>query len=251
MLIQQQKKHYQALNEWFKTPLGLRVSDEFTDQLKPLVDYLKGKTLIQLGNCGTNPWLNILDFNHKWIASPYDLNKAIDLECAFNHIPINRNTFDCVLAPLTLEPFGANLTLIDEIDRIIKPMGFVVLLCINPWSLWGGAMKCGFLSCYADHLVKLRTSYYINKLFIQRGYRQCLLNNFCYIPPINNEAVINKLEFIDEVGKMLWPFPSGFYCYIAQKYEAIAPSPLGEVAAQVVTKKYKSPLQPATNELNV
>ncbi len=32
------------------------------------------------------------------------------------------------------------------------------------------------------------------------------------------------MSFFDEIGKKLWPFPSGFYCYVAQKYESIAPT---------------------------
>jgi hypothetical protein len=247
LLIEQQKKHYHALNEWFQTPLGLCVANEFSSQLEPINNYLKGETLLQLGNCGLNPWLKSLNFNRKWIASPFNLGSTINLECSLNQIPLNRNSLDCVLAPLTLEPFGTNYSLIDEIDRVLKPMGFIVLLSINPWSLWGGAMKCGLLHCYDNRMIKMRTPFHVNRVFLQRGYRQCSLSNFCYIPPVNNDGLIKKLTFIDEVGKMLWPFPSGFYCYIAQKYEYIHPSLISEPIIQPLDKKYKSPLQPATN----
>lgn len=248
-MIEQQKKQYRALNEWFQSPLGLTVANEFISQLEPVSNYLKGETLLQLGNCGTNPWLNTLNFNRKWVGSPFVLDNKIHLECSFNQIPLNRNSLDCVLAPLTLEPFGNSYNLIDEIDRILKPMGFIVLLSINPWSLWGGAMKCGLLHCYNDRMVKMRSAYNVNRVFLQRGYRQCALSSFCYIPPVNRTSLLKKLTFIDEVGKMLWPFPSGFYCYIAQKYEQIHPSLIAESIVQPITKKYKSPLQPAINEL--
>ncbi|MCL9684980.1 methyltransferase domain-containing protein [Legionella maioricensis] len=247
MLIEQQIKQYRALNEWFNLSLGLSVANEFSEQLKSVNDYLRGETLLQLGNCGDNPWLNMLNFNRKWIASPFALNNKIHLECSFNQIPLNRNSLDCVLAPLTLEPYGNSLSLIDEIDRILKPMGFIILLSINPWSLWGGAMKCGLLHCYNDRAIKMRTPFHVNRVFLQRGYRQCALSNFCYIPPVNSKSLIKKLTFFDEVGKMLWPFPSGFYCYIAQKFEAISPSLITAPIEQPASKKYKSPLQPATN----
>ncbi len=148
---------------------------------------------------------------------------------------------------MTLEPFGTSNSLIDEIDRILNPMGFIVLLNLNPWSLWGAAMKLGRLHCYENHKVKMRTPFNLNRLFIQRGYRQCSLNNFCYIPPVNNQSLIKKLTFFDEVGKMIWPFPSGFYCYIAQKYEYITPSLIVEPVIEPISKDYKSSLQPAPN----
>lgn len=247
MLIEQQIKQYRALNEWFQSSLGLFIANEFSDQLDPVNDYLKGETLLQLGLCGDNPWLTTLNFNRKWIASPFPSDSKIQLECSLNQIPLNRNSLDCVLAPLTLEPFGNNFSLIDEIDRVLKPMGFVVLLCINPWSLWGGAMKCGLVHCYNDRKIKMHSSFHVNRVFLQRGYRQCALSNFCYIPPVNSKSLIKKLTFFDEVGKMLWPFPSGFYCYIAQKHEQIHPLLIVDPLVQPLTKKYKPPLQPAIN----
>lgn len=247
MLIEQQIKHYRALNEWFNSPLGIAVANEFSDQLKSVTHCLKGENLLQLGHCGSNSWLKALHFQKKWIASPFAINNAIQLECSFSQIPLGRNSLDCVLAPLTFEPFGNSLSLIDEIDRVLKPMGFIVLMSLNPWSLWGGAMKCGLLHCYHDRKIKMRTPIHINRVFLQRGYRQCSLSNFCYIPPVNNPSLIKKLTFFEEVGKMLWPFPSGFYCYIAQKYEYIHPSLLVEPVILPVEQKYKPPLLPATN----
>lgn len=58
------------------------------------------------------------------------------IECALNQLPLDRNSIDCIIVPLTLETFGSSLSLIDEIDRVLSPMGFVILLGINPWSLW-------------------------------------------------------------------------------------------------------------------
>ncbi|MDP3269101.1 MAG: methyltransferase domain-containing protein [Legionella sp.] len=244
MVIEQQTKQYSALNKWFKTPLGEVVAHEISTQFDPVSNFLKGETLLQLGSCGENLWLNSLDFEHKWIVSPFSLDSTISIECGLNQLPLNRNSLDCVIVPLALEPFGNRLNLIDEIDRILKPMGFVVFLSINPWSLWSAALKLGLLKCYADNKVKLRTPFHLNRILLQRGYRQCTLNNFCYIPPIQNKSLIKKLNFVNEVGKMLWPFPSGFYCYIAQKYQYITPSFISQPLQDPI-KEFKSPLQPA------
>lgn len=247
MLIERQIKQYQSLSEWFYSPLGTAVAYEFSKQLDQVQDFLNGDTLIQLGNCGENQWLDDLKYSHKWLVSPFSLHQKEHLECSFNQIPLNRNSVDCVLAPLITEPFGAGLTLIDEIDRILKPMGLIVLMGINPWSLWGAAMKCGLLHCYDDRNIKMRSAFNLNRIFLQRGYRQCSLSNFCYIPPINNKSVIKKLSFFDEIGKMIWPFPSGFYCYIAQKYECITPSLITHAITQPIIEEFKIPLQPAIN----
>lgn len=245
MLIEQQIKQYRALNRWFQTPLGLFAAHEFAVNLESVREFLSGNTLVQLGNCGDNIWLKKLKFNHKWVVSPFALSNKIQIESELNFLPLNRNSIDCIVAPLTLEPFNNSYSLIDEIDRVLNPMGFVVLMCINPWSLWGGAMKCGLLHCYRDRMIKMRTPFALNRIFIQRGYRQITLSNFCYIPPVNNASLIKKLTFLDEIGKMLWPFPSGFYCYIAQKYQIIQPDHVARVTTQPIND-YQAPLQPVT-----
>lgn len=241
MLIGQQIIQFQALNKWFQTPLGEVLGQEFSGELEQVKEYLKGECLLQLGQCGDNLWLNQLKFERKWIASPFLGEQPGSLKTSLIQLPLKRNTVDCVIAPLTLEPFGLSMRLIDEIDRILKPMGYVILLSLNPWSLWGGAMKLGFLHCYENKQIKMRSPFNLNRIFIQRGYRQCALNSFCYIPPVTHPSLIKKLSFMDEIGKMIWPLPSGVYYYIAQKYEYIAPA----LILEPVVKKYESPFQPA------
>ena len=245
MLIEQQIKHYRALDKWFQSPLGLFAAHEFSINLESINESLRGESLLQLGNCGKNPWLKQLKYVHQWIASPFSLPDRIHVECSLNQISLDRNSVDCVVVPLTLEPFGNSISMIDEIDRVLNPMGFVIFLCINPWSLWGGAMKLGLLHCYHNQQVKMRTPFNLNRIFIQRGYQQYALSNFCYIPPVNNSSLIKKLTFLDEIGKMIWPYPSGFYCYIVQKYQMIQPSLMTRIIEQPL-KDYQPPLQPVT-----
>lgn len=245
MLIEEQKKQYRALNKWFQSPLGLFAAHEFAVNLESASEFLTGDALLQLGNCGANTWLKKLKYNHQWIVSPFALAHKVQIESELNHLPLNRNSIDCIIAPLTLEPFNNGSSLIDEIDRVLKPMGYVVFLCINPWSLWGGALKCGLLHCYRNRTIKMHTPFHLNRMFIQRGYSQISLSNFCYIPPVHNASLIKKLTFLDEIGKMLWPFPSGFYCFIAQKHQIIQPTLISRPIAKSISD-YQSPLQPVT-----
>lgn len=234
LLIEQQKNQFSALNQWFDSFLGNTLATEFSKQLQPILTCLQGENLLQLGQCAKNLWLDQLSFSNKWIAAPFSDDQHINLVCSFNQIPLNRNSVDCILAPLTLEPFTNYLHLIEEMDRILKPMGYIVLLSINPWSLWGGATKCGMVHSFAEKKITMHTPFHINRQFMQRGYRQCLLNHFFYLPPVNNQLLLKKLSFFNEIGKMLWPFPSGFYCYIAQKYEPIAPTLTAAAQARII-----------------
>lgn len=250
MLIEQQTKQYSALNEWFKSPLGQYVTREFAQEVDAVAHLLKGNTLVQLGHYGDNLWLNSLDFKNKWLSFP-KVEAGVDLPCSFNQIPIIRDSVDCVVVPLGLEPYNNSLSLIDEVDRILKPMGCVIFLSLNPWSLWGAAIKSRLFNCFAESSIKMRSPYELNRVLLQRGYRQCSLTYFGYLPPINNNRVIKKLAVLNEIGKMIWPVPAGFYCYIAQKYEEINPALVHETLELSSIKDYNAPLQPVINQLFV
>lgn len=250
LLIEQQIKQYSALNEWFSSPLGMYVAKEFTHEIDAVSHLLKGNTLLQLGTCGDNLWLNSLSFKSKWLSFP-KATSQVNLACSFNQIPISRDSVDCIVVPLGLEPYNNSLSLIDELDRILKPMGCVIFLSLNPWSLWGAALKSRLFNCFADTTIKMRSPYDLNRVLLQRGYRQCSLTYFGYLPPINNQKAIKKLAVLNEIGKMIWPFPAGFYCYIAQKYEEINPALIHETLELSPIKDYNASLQPVINQLFV
>ena len=219
-----QATQFLALDNWFKTPQGLRVAEAFVSTLKKPCDLFSGRSLLQLGGCGNNPWLPSLRFRQQWVVSPADETPNIDIFASLLALPIERSSVDCVVAPLTLEAFGANKNPMDEIDRVLKPMGYVVLFGINPLSFWGGAYYMGALPCFKQDNRALSSSISVKNDFLNRGYSPCFLRSFYYIPPVTQEFLIQKLKFFNEMGKMIWPFPAGFYCFIAQKYQSVNPT---------------------------
>lgn len=224
LIFNEQKNKYRALDDWFQTPQGMRVARAFATEIDNVADLWTGKRLLQLGSCGDNLWLARMRYHSKWLITP-DIKSVRTSCCAsLSALPIERSSIDCVIAPMTLEAFGYDKNPIDEIDRILKPMGYVVFLGVNPFSFWGAALRFGGLRCFGESKGALISSFSLAQMMMQRGYTQCALTSFYYIPPVSNKALIRNLEFLNEVGKMIWPFPAGLYCYIGQKYQAISPS---------------------------
>ena len=224
MLLDEQAHKYRTLDAWFKTPQGSRVAHAFADELMQVSGQFNGERLIQLGSCGDNIWLQTLKFRHKWLVSPCVLPQKTSLISSLTMLPVERDSIDCVIAPLTIEAFARGKNPIDEIDRVLKPMGYAVFFGINPCSFWGAALRWRRLGCFGQASVTLSSSFAIKHAMLQRGYRQCALTSFYYIPPVSNEFLIRKLEFFNEMGKMIWPFPAAFYCFIVQKYQHCSPS---------------------------
>ena len=219
MLLNNQPIKFRILNQWFNQPQGIRAAQAFTAEIRQASDLLSGQRLLQLGYCGNNLWLPDFKFQEKWIVTPNHLMYDHTITALLSALPFAQNSMDCIIAPLTLEAFhDINLPL-DEIDRVLRPMGYVIFWGINPWSLWGASLKLGYTGCFGDHKTYLTSSFSLKRALLQRDYQQCLHTSFYYIPPIHNQSLIRKLAFFNEMGKMLWPFPAGFYCIIMQKYQ--------------------------------
>jgi len=219
-----QKEKLDHLNNWFLKPQGLGIGHAFITELKPFRDHLRGNRLIQLGSGGQHPWLTGLRYRHQWIISPNLPETDIAICASLQTIPLERQSIDCVMVPLIMEVFSQSLPMIEEIDRVLKPMGYVVFLGINPFSFWGLALKIGHLKCFGPHAGHLVSSFTLKQHFLNRGYRQRTLNFFYFLPPIENPKILNHLAFLNPMGKMLWPFPAGFYCLVMQKFETLPPA---------------------------
>lgn len=209
-----------SLNQWFKTPQGCRVAQAFEQQLRSAPYSYRGRTSVQLGLCGENPWLSQFQFKETWLLGPEKNHPNITLVSSFEELPFDKNSIDCVIAPLTLETSRNTHHVLDEIDRVLKPMQHVIFFGVNPWSFWGIFFRWRSATLFQkNHKAKLISLYALKRYMFHRGYRQCAISSFYYLPPVKNKSFMRCLAFLDQVGKMIKPYPSGFYCVILQKYE--------------------------------
>jgi hypothetical protein len=243
LFLDEQANKYRALDNWFMTPQGRRVAHAFAGELMPVCERFSGRTLLQLGSCGENLWLPLLNFRHKWLVTPSVAPQKTSLIASLTMLPVDRDSIDCVLAPLSIEAFAHGKNPMDEIDRVLRPMGYVIFFGINPCSFWGAALYLKRLNCFGSGVGTLMSSFSVKHMMLQRGYRQCAFTSFYYIPPVNSEFLIPKLEFFNEMGKMIWPFPAGFYCLIVQKYQHCSPSFLLDMSDEGLLMQQKSSLQ--------
>lgn len=216
--LNSQARRYRSLNEWFKTPQGARIASAFCLELHKIQEDLSGRFLLQLGGCGDNLWLSELHYRYRWVLDPYRYPPYSSAISSLVELPFEKNSVDCVVAPMAFEALSHEKNPLVEIDRILKPMGFVILLGINPWSFWGLALKAERIACLGHEPVTLTSSLSIKRQLLHRGYVQCLHSSFYYVPPVKRALVLNHLQFLNQVGSMLWPFPAGFYCLVMQKY---------------------------------
>ena len=223
MNLDEQRCKYRALDDWFKTPQGHHLGKAFSVQLARCNAYLRGDKLLQIGLCGDNLWLDALLFNQKYIFTPCLDAPQASFVGSPQTLPFHRNSMDAILAPMICDIFGHDKHPLDEIDRVLKPMGYAVFLGINPLSLWGMARYFHGLPCFGHASVTLTSSLLLRRALLARGYQQEALEAFYYVPPFQNEAWIKRCLFLNDMGKLASFFPAGFYCLVMQKYQGSLP----------------------------
>lgn len=227
MFQDEQHIKFRVFNEWLTTEQGSQVARAFYQELAPIQNLLHGQTLLQLGGSRDAFFFSRLRFQHYWLATPF-VSQSTSLITSLTQLPLDRDSVDCVIAPLTINAFAKDNRLLDDIDRVLKPMGHIIFFGINPWSLWGCWLRMSHQSCFGSMLSWPRSVMSIKRATIQRGYIQRYLSGFYYIPPIDNTLLLDKLAILNQVGKMVSPLPAGFYCLMVQKFEEglIYPPPL-------------------------
>ncbi|OGV49235.1 MAG: hypothetical protein A3F46_05805 [Legionellales bacterium RIFCSPHIGHO2_12_FULL_42_9] len=216
--IEEQISRFNSLNEWFNSIQGRHIAQAIAAELTCLDDVLSGSRLIQLGACGDNVWLASLRYRHKWLIAPQIHNSTIDCSADLQQLPIDRNSLDCILAPFVVDAFNRTEGILDEIDRILKPMGYVVIFGFHYFSLWGIWLKFWESCCFGVYGGFPRSSFTLRRSMFDRGYIQCYCNNFYFIPPVRKQYLLNKLSFLNSIGKMVTPMPSALYCLVMQKH---------------------------------
>lgn len=217
---EKQQTFFKQLNRWFLSEQGFYVAEAINQELVQGHNSFHGEILLQLGLCGKNAWLDNLSFKHRLILAPWTAH-GVSLASSFSQIPLNRNSVDCVLAPFTVDAFWFFEDLLDEIDRILKPLGYAIFIGINPVSLWGCWLRYAHETCFGvDYHRWPRSVLTLKQGMNHRGYMQSHLSSFYYIPPMAQARWIHRLGVLNQIGKMISPLPSAFYCLVVQKYQS-------------------------------
>lgn len=242
----QQHDVFSALNDWFNQPAGVRVGQAFQGELRPYHALLNGDVILQLGvEFDVAPWCETKGSSLSYSILPCSV-KSSAIRSRIQQLPIARHSIDTLYAPLSIEAASLKEGLLDEFDRVIKPMGHLVFLGVNPWSLWGAWLKCSkktFLGI--NQQATLCGSLTLKRMMAYRGYRLCALKLFYHVPPVNSSQWIKRLSFLDQMGKMMGPVPAGFYCLVMQKYHYPLTGLPIKSADAFRNRDLKIPMQPA------
>lgn len=214
---------HQNLDEWFLGPQGTDVLAHIDARLLELTSRLHGDTIIQLGATGKQDLLSHFSFNHRYVISPTYFDKNGYIRTSFEYLPLLKDSCHAIIAPLRLNLFDAKHWPIDELDRVLNPLGHIVVVGINPLSLWGLYARFGCLQMLGYKRRAMKSFIRLKKALEHRGYTQCHFSRFYYLPPLETNGMIQRLQFLNQMGELAASWPAAFYLLVMQKYEYCSP----------------------------
>jgi SAM-dependent methyltransferase len=127
-----------ALEFWFKTPLGRLLLEREQAILGERLERLYGYYLLQLSAVSDCDLAGRSAIRHRFRLSSNPGSPGL---CGgvsrFEALPLEDNTIDVVLLHHVLEFSQQPHQVLREAYRVLMPRGQLLVLCINPWSLFG------------------------------------------------------------------------------------------------------------------
>ncbi|HZE90211.1 MAG TPA: methyltransferase domain-containing protein [Rhizobacter sp.] len=233
-----------GLAQWLQTPPGRYLLAWEQAQLDHCVADIFGFHALQLGL----PQIDALRANrmpHRWLAvdrqedmelpaasevppgAPAAALRAVSLQCDFDALPFDSQSLDLIVLPHALELARDPHLALREVERVLMPEGQVVILGLNPASLWAmrqsmgrlrrriglGADRSLFLPREGDFIGYRRLRDWLRLLSFEVEAGQF----GCYRPPLASQTWLSRFEWMEKTGDRWWPVFGAVYMLVAVK----------------------------------
>jgi SAM-dependent methyltransferase len=207
-----------AFRDWLQTPPGRYLLECEQELLNVLVPDIFGYHALQVGV----PELDGLRTNrmpHRWRADTLHRGDAAQLVLDAEDLPFAAQSLDLVVLAHVLEFSEDPHQVLREVERVLIPEGRVLVLCLNPFSLWGLRQRLlrGICAPYLPReghfirLQRLKDWFRLLSLEPERG------RFGCYVPPARSEKWLQRWSWTERAGERWWPVAGNVYAITAVK----------------------------------
>ena len=210
----------QTLRQWFCNPLGRYLLELEQSRLARILPDLFGYHILQLSCMSGQDHLVSTRISHKIILQFEEQLAQLKLAsviCSSDELAFAPDSLDVVVMPHVLEFASNPHKLLREVERILIGDGHLIILGLNPWSLWGVwrlFLAGRELPPWSGHFYGLvRIKDWLSLLDLE------ILNTekFFFRPPLRKTKIMYKLRFLENLGKYCWPYFGGAYIIVAKK----------------------------------
>ena len=212
-------KHWQKLRAWWETPLGQSFLSAEQSQAEKLLPTLFGYHLLLLGEPQFVSCLQKSPILHRvWLHQMPSFQEGLSaIGGRTDKLPIIQDGIDVIYLAHCLEFVDNPHEVLREGFRVLLPEGHIIISNFNPWSIWGiwrFLIRYIKPAAWDGHFISItRLKDWLSLL----GFDVLSVSHYYFRPPIQHIKTLERLKFLETIGRWIWPFWSGGYIIHAQK----------------------------------
>lgn len=206
------------MDQWVFQPHGRYLLSAERDALATVLPKLFGYYLLQLGGP--------VDFDlTDSSAIDTKIRLTIDESPGFdgasvrgqpNALPFQPDSIDVVLMPHVLDYLTQPEHILKSVYDVLLPEGTVIILGINPMSLWGLAKMC-VSNSLVYRRAQLHTKSRVIRLLKAQGFQIIKRKTTCFRWPSSTEKALKRNVIMEPFGQLITPTFGGVYMIVARK----------------------------------
>ncbi len=214
-----QRQAFRRWREWRALPLGILLAQAERAELDVILPDLFGYHVLQLSASGTVDLLEASRITHKIIADP-DAVRApagVGLVADMTTLPVAGDSIDVAVLPHTLELVHHPHHVLREVQRILMPEGYLIIIAFNPFSLWGLWRLLHRHSARLPWSGRFYTLTRVKDWLALLGFDTVHVRHSFFRPPLRHIPSLQRLSFLERWGTRFWPLGSAVYIVVARK----------------------------------
>lgn len=212
-------KKWKKLRAWWHSPLGEAFLKSEEAAVKKMLPQLFGYHLLVMGDPVFSAAIQDSAILHRVFISPHISTSETHsiLTARHDKLPIIADGVDLVYLAHSLEFIKNPHEVLREVFRVLIPEGHVIIANFNPWSLWG-------LWRWLVHYIK-RVPWDGHFISVTRlkdwlallGFDVLQVKTHFFRPPISHPTLLQRLVWLEKLGRWFWPIFGGGYVLLVQK----------------------------------
>lgn len=208
------------LSEWYISYLGKILLTMEKARISRILPNLFGYHILQIGFPAGMSLLGSSRINHKIIScQPGLLNpeKNPDLLCCNSALPVQSESVDVVLLPHILEFEKNPHQILREAERALIGEGHLIVTGFNPasvWGLWRLLLAWRDLPPWNGKYISLTR---LRDWLTLLDFEIVKIEKFFFRPPFKNAKMMQRIKFLEPLGKYCWPYFGSIYLLVAKK----------------------------------
>jgi SAM-dependent methyltransferase len=177
-----------------------------------------GYHLVQIGHQGVNEeLLKVSPVRNRLVMGIGNATPLGELQADPANLPFATDSVDGVLLPHTLDFSLDPHQVLREVERVLIPEGKLLLSGFNPWSLWGGVRLLRMRSSNPPWCGHFFSSRRILDWLALLGFDLLEIEYLNYRPPFQSQGLLQKLQFLEQIGDKVYANFGGVYIILAVK----------------------------------